>query len=139
MLPARIEGYEPPLLDTLISAGEVLWLGVEPLGERDGRIALYLTDHAKSLLPSHGDGAEAALADREARMLAFLTRHGASFFGPVHEAAGGGFPQETVDALWSLVWKGLVTNDTLHPLRAYALRPSARVAPRARRRSDRGG
>ena len=129
VLPARIEGYEPPLLDTLISAGEVLWLGVEPLGERDGRVALYLTDHAKSLLPSHGDGAEAALPDREARVLAFLTRHGASFFGPVHEAAGGGFPQETVDALWSLVWKGLVTNDTLHPLRAYAAAPERARRP----------
>ena len=47
------------------------------------------------------------------------TSSGASFFGPLHDAAGGGFPQETVDALWDLVWKGLVTNDTLHPLRAY--------------------
>ena len=129
VLPARLEGYEPSLLDTLISAGEVLWLGVEPLGERDGRIALYLTEHAKSLLPSHADGAQDALADREARVLAFLTRQGASFFGPVHDAAGGGFPQETVDALWTLVWKGLVTNDTLHPLRAYAAGPERARRP----------
>ncbi len=129
VLPARLEGYEPSLLDTLISAGEVLWLGVEPLGERDGRIALYLTEHAKSLLASHADGAQDALADREARVLAFLTRQGASFFGPVHDAAGGGFPQETVDALWTLVWKGLVTNDTLHPLRAYAAGPERARRP----------
>ena len=52
---------------------------------------------------------------------------------------GGGFPQETVDALWSLVWKGLVTNDTLHALRAYlrpperARRPAARTPFRSRR------
>jgi ATP-dependent Lhr-like helicase len=123
VLPARIESYEPSLLDTLISAGEVLWLGVEPLGERDGRIALFLTDHAKALLPAHDSGAQSGLVDREARICAFLTKHGASFFGPVHEAAGGGFPQETVEALWSLTWKGLVTNDTLHPLRAYASGP----------------
>ncbi len=25
--------------------GEVVWCGLEPLGERDGRVALYLTDH----------------------------------------------------------------------------------------------
>ena len=37
--------------------------------------------------------------------------------GRVHDAAGGGFPQETVDAIWDLVWKGLLTNDTLHALR----------------------
>jgi ATP-dependent Lhr-like helicase len=47
----------------------------------------------------------------------------------VHEAAGGGFPQETVDALWSLTWKGLVTNDTLHPLRAYAAAPERARRP----------
>ena len=126
ILPARIDRYDPSLLDTLISAGEVMWTGVEPLGERDGRIALFLTDHAKALSPAHGAGAEAALAGREALILAWLLRQGASFFGPLHEAAGGGFPQETVDALWSLVWKGLVTNDTLHPLRAYASRAGAR-------------
>ena len=129
VLPARLDAYEPSLLDTLISAGEVLWLGVEPLGERDGRIALFLTDHVKALLPAHGGGAEAGLPEREARIFAFLTKHGASFFGAVHEAAGGGFPQETVDALWALVWKGLVTNDTLHPLRAYAAAPERARRP----------
>ncbi len=41
----------------------------------------------------------------------------------MHDAAGGGFPQETVDAIWDLVWKGLLTNDTLHALRAYASPP----------------
>jgi ATP-dependent Lhr-like helicase len=55
-----------------------------------------------------------------------LRRSGASFFAPLRAALGGGFPRETVDALWSLVWKGLVTNDTLHALRAY-LRPPERA------------
>ena len=39
------------MLDTLLGAGEVMWIGVEPLGDRDGRIALYLTDHLHLLLP----------------------------------------------------------------------------------------
>ena len=39
------------MLDTLLGAGEVTWVGVEPLGDRDGRIALYLTDHLAKLLP----------------------------------------------------------------------------------------
>ncbi|MGE0361366.1 MAG: DEAD/DEAH box helicase [Vicinamibacterales bacterium] len=136
VLPARVAGYTPALLDTLVSAGEVTWLGVEPLGERDGRIALYLTDHLRALAPAADD---AGLLDREARLLAWLHRHGASFFGPLHDAAGGGFPQETVDALWSLVWKGLVTNDTLHPLRAHVAGPERgrREARAARFRSRR--
>ena len=42
---------------------------------------------------------------------------GASFFAPLHQASGGGFPGDTQAALWELVWAGVVTNDTLHPLR----------------------
>ena len=49
ILPARVEDYQPAMLDTLMAAGEVVWTGVEPLGERDGRIALFLTDHAARL------------------------------------------------------------------------------------------
>ncbi|MDP2318965.1 MAG: DEAD/DEAH box helicase [Acidobacteriota bacterium] len=125
VLAARVRDYTPAMLDTLMGAGEVTWVGVEPLGGRDGRLALYLTDHVAALRPpdalmsNRADG----LPDRDARIVAFLARQGASFFGPLHEAAGGGFPQETVDALWDLVWKGLVTNDTLHALRAYAAPP----------------
>jgi ATP-dependent Lhr-like helicase len=37
-------GVSPGGLDTLIAAGEVAWAGVEPMGERDGRIALFLAD-----------------------------------------------------------------------------------------------
>jgi ATP-dependent Lhr-like helicase len=48
-----------------------------------------------------------------------LRERGASFFGALHEAVGGGYPAETVDALWNLVWRGLITNDTFHALRAF--------------------
>ena len=37
--------FRPDDLDALAAAGEIMWCGVEALGERDGRIALYLTDH----------------------------------------------------------------------------------------------
>ena len=36
----------------LTAAGEVVWGGLEPLGERDGRLALYLTDHLARLAPA---------------------------------------------------------------------------------------
>jgi ATP-dependent Lhr-like helicase len=121
MLPARTAGYQPADLDALIAAGEVTWLGVEPLGERDGRVALYLTDHLPRLAPpADGSG---GLDRREAAIVQHLGAQGASFFASLHDAAGGGFPQETVDALWSLVWKGLLTNDTLQPLRALITPP----------------
>ncbi|MDQ3440864.1 MAG: DEAD/DEAH box helicase, partial [Planctomycetota bacterium] len=141
ILPARVSGYTPAQLDTVLGAGEVSWIGVEPLGDRDGRIALYLTDHMQRLLPAaitatavagsaNGKrgaepGATVALSDTEEELLKVLRASGAVFFAPLHAALGGGFPKETVDALWSLVWKGLVTNDTLHALRGY-LRPPDR-------------
>ncbi len=132
ILPARVAHYLPALLDTLVAAGEVVWTGAGPLGERDGRVRLFLAD-ARAALAAPVDDA-GGLLEGEARIVAFLTRQGASFFGAVHEAAGGGFPKDTVDALWSLVWRGLVTNDSLHALRAYVAGPEReRRVPRAHR------
>src|SRR5207244_6041694 len=50
ILPARLEIYDPADLDAVTAAGEVVWIGVEALGDRDGRIALYLADHLPRLL-----------------------------------------------------------------------------------------
>jgi ATP-dependent Lhr-like helicase len=133
ILPARIADYTPAMLDTLMAAGEVVWAGVEPLGERDGRIALYLTDHLPRLRAPQRSPHE--LTGRAADIIDYLRGRGASFFAAIHQGTGGGFPQETVDTLWALVWQGLVTNDTLHPLRAYVRVEDKRAA----RRHHRGG
>jgi ATP-dependent Lhr-like helicase len=117
ILPARIADYTPAGLDTLVAAGEVTWAGVEPIGERDGRIALFLADK----LP--------LLAQRRP-LVDPLESTGASFFDALHQAAGSGYPGETIDALWSLVWRGLITNDSLHALRAYIARPDSARTPR---------
>ena len=130
ILPARLDRYRPGDLDTLCGAGEVTWVGLEPLGERDGRIALYLTDHLAKLLPPRGPAPD--LDDRARAILAHLDRSGASFFAAIHEACGGGYPGETVDRLWDLAWLGLVTNDSFHALRAF-------TEPPARRRRREGG
>jgi len=121
ILPARIAEYAPGGLDTLIAAGEVAWAGVEPIGERDGRIALYLADKLP-LLAQPRPQAE-PFTELEQKLLAVLEASGASFFDALHQAVGGGYPGETIDALWSLVWRGLITNDSLHALRAYIARP----------------
>ncbi len=119
VLAARIEGYSPLDLDSLAAAGEVVWVGVEPLGERDGRIALYLTDSLRRLFrpPPLTEG---ALTVRERQLVEVLRARGASFFGELHAASGGGYPGQTLDALWGLAFKGLLTNDLFLPLRAFA-------------------
>ncbi len=134
ILAARVQGYNPADLDALTAAGEVTWAGLEPLGDRDGRLALYLTDHLSRLKRA---AAVHELSPREHAMLDHLATHGASFFAPLHEAAGGGYPGETVDALWDLVWKGILTNDTFHALRAFTRPPEKRQRKPAGRRSFR--
>jgi len=127
ILPARLAPYSPAGLDTLIAAGEIVWCGVDSIGEHDGRIALYLADQIKDLrvphIPGVGMWESANSTPRETAILSHLARSGATFFADLHDAAGSGYPGETVDALWSLVWRGLVTNDTLHALRAFIAKP----------------
>jgi ATP-dependent Lhr-like helicase len=135
ILPARIEGYRPGDLDALAAAGEVTWVGVESLGERDGRIALYLTDALATLWRPAPPAAP--LTSREARIVDVLRERGASFFTAVHEGAGGGFAGDTVTALWNLVWKGLVANDTFTALRAFTAPPERRDRRAVRRRAFR--
>jgi ATP-dependent Lhr-like helicase len=125
ILPARLAGYKSADLDTLIAAGEVVWVGLEPLGERDGRVGLYLAERLAGLWPvGRGVGAE-PLSERESAVVEFLRSHGASFFQAVHDGVGGGYPGETLEAVWSLVWRGLLMNDALHALRAYCERPAS--------------
>jgi ATP-dependent Lhr-like helicase len=118
ILPARITNYQPSDLDRLIAAGEVTWVGLDPLGERDGRIGLYLADRLTALWPPRPPS-EIAPASKEADILDLLAKKGASFFQDLHDGLGGGYPGETLEALWSLVWKGLITNDAMQALRAY--------------------
>ncbi len=121
ILPARVASYVPSDLDTLMAAGEVVWVGVERIGERDGRIALFLSENLSMLLPPRPPALD-PLSDRARSILQSLETRGASFFYDLHQSSGGGFAGETIDALWELVWAGQVTNDTMHPLRAF-LRP----------------
>ncbi len=114
VLTSRLQGYREQDLDALLSAGEVVWVGIAPLGERDGKIALFLADDLPLLRPApeQTPGGEYHDAIRHA-----LAQRGASFFTDLHAAVGA--PQKLLlDALWDLVWAGEVTNDTFRPLRA---------------------
>jgi ATP-dependent Lhr-like helicase len=142
ILPARITSYAPSDLDTLVAAGEVVWVGLEPLGERDGRIGLYLADKLALLWPpdrvvvadERVSKEAVAMSERELAVITFLTRNGASFFQPLHDGVGSGYPGETIEALWSLVWRGLVTNDALNALRAYCNKPASTRSTKQTRR-----
>ena len=123
ILPARLAGYSAGDLDTLIAGGEIVWCGIDPIGERDGRIGLYLADKLPMLLPERFSREEPPLTEMEQRIISELSKSGAAFFPELLDRIGG-YPGEIVEALWRLVWRGLATNDTFHSLRAYMAKSS---------------
>ncbi|HEY5433822.1 MAG TPA: helicase-related protein, partial [Candidatus Limnocylindrales bacterium] len=118
VLPARIPGYQPRLLDELGAMGEVAWVGRGSLGRDDGRVVLYRP--GRELLRPTGlpDGVELPSGAIHDRLRAHLRRRGACFYRDLFTAAAGRSDREVLDALWDLVWAGEVTNDTVAPLRA---------------------
>ncbi len=117
VLPVRVAGFRPPMLDELCTAGEVIWIGAGALGARDGRIRLCFADQLPLLAPGweQREPAEGALQEAIRTLLA---EQGASFWGQIRSAAPGAQDQELLAALWDLVWAGEVTNDSLAPLRS---------------------
>jgi ATP-dependent Lhr-like helicase len=128
VLGARVQPLRPGDLDILFSAGELIWRGVESIGSRDGRIALYLTDHYRLLAPA----ATSAPGELCEKVREALKKRGAQFFADL-QATLGAFPADLLKALWDLVWAGEVTNDTLAPLRG-----SLRGEPKQDRRAHLG-
>ncbi|MFC4459279.1 ATP-dependent helicase [Pseudonocardia nematodicida] len=144
VLPARLPGYTPALLDELTAAGEVTWVGCGALAGQDGWLALAPTDVADLLLPApdldtagtplHGAvlaalglSDPAALTDPESADPDVLSGSGALFFRELATRAGVLLKErdepapgddDVVAAMWDLVWAGALTNDTLGPLRA---------------------
>jgi ATP-dependent helicase Lhr and Lhr-like helicase len=136
VLPVRVAGFRPSMLDELCTAGEVIWVGAGALGARDGRVRLCFADQLPLLAPGWEDRepAEGALQDA-IRML--LAEHGASFWGQIRGAAPGAQDQELLAALWDLVWAGEVTNDSLAPLRSVLGGARAKGAAKGRGASGR--
>jgi ATP-dependent Lhr-like helicase len=146
ILPARVRGYQPRLLDELGAAGEVCWVGAGSLGRDDGRIALYRPDHLALSLTSAADGPERTWLHDAIRDQ--LTARGASFYRDLLAAALGAAgksghrvpsERELLDALWDLVWTGEVTNDTFQPLRALRWPRTGRQRAAARPRLGASG
>ena len=89
ILPARVPGYQPRLLDELGALGEVAWVGRGALGRDDGRIALVRPGRTALLgdVPAAGGGGAAVPAapvGREppiARMALATRRSGAGWPG----------------------------------------------------------
>ncbi|MFB9891886.1 ATP-dependent helicase [Planobispora takensis] len=151
VLPSRVPGYDPSLLDELTSSGEVVWAGQGSLPGGDGWISLYFADTAPLLMPGP---LEITMTPVHEAVLEVLGGGGALFFRELGARVGTALadsgapdpaprsalaPDDTMlaAAVWDLVWAGLVTGDTLAPLRATlgTGRPAHRPASTRRRRA----
>jgi ATP-dependent Lhr-like helicase len=129
ILPSRLSGYSPAMLDELGAMGEIVWTGAGSLGSDDGWVCLASADHLDQLpepssIPLSGD----AESVREA-----LEGKGALFFRQIAGAVSSTDDAQLLLSLWDLVWAGWVTNDTFAPLRAL-LRHTPITGPRQRQR-----
>ena len=115
ILPARVANYSPSMLDELTAAGEAYWVGDGPIGDSDGWVRWYVADQDPH--PARGDPEQY----RGQEILAALAERGASFFdGLLPSGLAVADRSHYVDALWELVWAGLVTADTFAPVRSLA-------------------
>jgi ATP-dependent Lhr-like helicase len=145
LLPARLPGYSPALLDQLTMSGEVTWIGCGSLPGGDGWIALAPTDLADLVLPDSDE--QLALTPIHRCILRALgwdpaggpAGGGALFFRQLADRTdqylrADGEPAlgdtDVVAAVWDLVWAGLLTNDSLAPLRASVSGRSVAHQPR---------
>jgi ATP-dependent Lhr-like helicase len=140
VLSARVEEYDPQLLDALCLTGRVAWgrLTVARPSEgapslavpvRSTPVALFRRERGETWLElaRAGDTHRPPLSEYAARVLDVLDRRGASFFQEI-VANSGLLPSQAEKALAELVALGLVTADSFAGLRAL-LTPSGKRKP----------
>lgn len=142
VLPGRVTGYSPALLDELTTTGEVVWAGAGALPGKDGWLSLYLADSAPLLLAPPRPLELSAL--HESVLTALTGGYGLFFRQIADQVRATTHPDCTdpqlADAVWDLTWSGRLTNDTLAPLRSLlgSGRTAGSTAHRARRNVPRG-
>ncbi|WP_369777746.1 ATP-dependent helicase [Streptomyces sp. R33] len=141
ILPSRVAGYSPTLLDELTTTGEVVWAGAGALPGKDGWVSLYLADAAPLLLPPPHP---LELTPLHRSILDTLSGGYGLFFRQLAESVRAKWSEATdlelSEAVWDLAWSGRLTNDTLSPLRSLlgSGRTAGATAHRARRTVPRG-
>ncbi len=134
ILPGRVPGYQPAMLDELTAAGEIVWSGAGGLPGGDGWLVLAPADTAPLLLPAPG---EITLTPLHQAVLAALDGGGGLFFRMLADRAISLLPEPEravasdaalAAAIWDLVWAGRLSNDTLAALRT-VLSTGRPVAP----------
>ncbi|MDQ3518355.1 MAG: DEAD/DEAH box helicase [Gemmatimonadota bacterium] len=137
VLSARVQDYDPRLLDTLCLTGRIAWGRVSPRPEESVRfssslirstpIALFLREHTSAWLTLASAASLPPLSEYASSVLGVLERRGASFFQEL-VAGSGLLATQAEKALGELVSLGAATADGFTGLRAL-LTPSEKRKP----------
>ncbi|MFD0587495.1 DEAD/DEAH box helicase [Paenibacillus sp. GCM10027627] len=114
LLPSRLTDYRKEDLDALCAAGEIVWLGSRTPGQKEGKIAFFLSSSTELISPYVEKPLKEQLKHSE--LLALLKAGGASFLTGLSRQYGKP-PSETMSDLLDLVWEGHASNDQFAPLR----------------------
>ena len=131
LLARRVTDYGPELLDRLCTGGEVVWgrlsrangaasgIGAGPRAApltRTSSITLSLRESLDWLLDPAAENADGLLGAM-AEIMEILSTRGASFQSDLISITRR-LPSDVEEALWTLASNGLVTSDSIAPLRA---------------------
>lgn len=158
VFPARVPDFTSSLLDELLSSGEIIWVGSKDenlstspeSATKPGKIAFYLAD--SPLLGNVGADVDDDDSDSAGNGIMAALGLGGSYRAEQLEhqwqLQGGDKPEEVVNpltgevrmssvgdsgferAVWSLVWRGQVTNSSFAPVRALLQNGSGSQASR---------
>ena len=123
LLPARVSGYRPELLDKLLSGGELFWrLGSEGLSFHAYADVDWDADTSPLL-----DSVE--LEEDERTIMQMLLKRGASFLSVMHTEKDRDAQRPMQEVLFSLMEKGLVHADSFTPIRIWLERDKLEKSP----------
>jgi ATP-dependent Lhr-like helicase len=126
ILRARISSLTSEQLTVVTSSGDGIWVGTPA-----GRILFLFRGNGTLFLPPP-DVAGVDRGDGPARVLEFLERHGASFFGDIREGTRLSLASMN-NAIARLFWSGNVTNDVFAEVMGVKRPPRAESAGEAGR------
>ena len=123
ILPARIRGYRPEMLDVVCLGGQMRWAAASQEGE-DRATPGLITFIARRTVVAGADESAAIDDPREQSILAALRAGGAQYLDQISERANLS-ERDTLAGLWRLAARGFASNDSFAPLRMLASDPSA--------------
>ena len=122
IIPARIAGYRPEMLDLVCMSGRMKWVAVAEEGIEGARRAstpsrvTFIARKASLFVPRE----EPAPADaKEQAVLEALGAAGAQYLDEVAERANVS-ERDALSALWRMAAAGRVSNDNFAPIRMFA-------------------